>query len=147
MPPKKKQVEEVEVLLGRPGELLLHFCQTWEMCGWITFAFWLGNNVSIGLVGLPNVGKSSLFNLLCGMNIPAENYPFCTIEPNEAVVPVPDERFDDLCESWVPKSKIPAVLHVTDIAGLVKGAAEGKGLGNAFLSNIQAVDGIYHVTR
>jgi len=106
-----------------------------------------GNSVSIGLVGLPNVGKSSLFNLLSGLQVPAENYPFCTIKPSTATVPVPDARYDHLKNTWKPKSQIQAVLTVTDIAGLVKGAAEGKGLGNAFLSNIQAVDAIYHVTR
>lgn len=106
-----------------------------------------GNNVKIGLVGLPNVGKSSLFNLLGGLQVPAENYPFCTIDPANTQVAVPDFRFRKLCEVFKPKKEIAAVLTVTDIAGLVKGAAEGKGLGNAFLSHIQAVDAIYHVTR
>lgn len=124
MPPKKKEVEVTKALLGRPG-----------------------NNVKIGIVGLPNVGKSSMFNLLSGLNVPAENFPFCTIDPSDAMVPVPDQRFDKLCKIFKPKKEIPAVLGVTDIAGLVKGAAEGKGLGNAFLSNIQAVDAIFHVTR
>jgi len=77
----------------------------------------------------------------------AANFPFCTINPNEAIVPVPDPRFKFLCNYFKPKSEVQPVLHNTDIAGLVKGAHEGKGLGNAFLSNIQAVDGIYHVTR
>lgn len=106
-----------------------------------------GNKVKIGIVGMPNVGKSSLFNLLAGLQVPAENYPFCTIDPSNAVVPVPDHRFDFLAKSFKPKSEVPAVLTITDIAGLVKGAAEGKGLGNAFLSNIQAVDAIYHNVR
>jgi len=98
-------------------------------------------------VGLPNVGKSSLFNLFGGLQVPAENFPFCTIDPANTQVAVPDERFDHLCECFRPAKKIPAVLTVTDIAGLVRGAAEGKGLGNAFLSHIQAVDAIFHVTR
>jgi obg-like ATPase 1 len=105
------------------------------------------NSVKIGLVGLPNVGKSSLFNLFGGLQVPAENFPFCTIDPANTQVAVPDDRFDHLCTAFQPAKKIPAVLTVTDIAGLVKGAAEGKGLGNAFLSHIQAVDAIFHVTR
>ena len=105
------------------------------------------NNLKMGVVGLPNVGKSSLFNLLTDQSIAAENFPFCTIEPNEARCAVPDERYDFLCNMWKPPSEYPAYLHVTDIAGLVRGAAEGAGLGNAFLSHIQAVDGIFHVVR
>jgi obg-like ATPase 1 len=101
----------------------------------------------MGIVGLPNVGKSTFFNLLCDMHVPAENFPFCTIDPSVSKVPVPDERFDHLVSVYKPKSVVPAVLTVTDIAGLVKGASEGAGLGNAFLSNIQAVDGIFHVCR
>ena len=100
-----------------------------------------------GLVGLPNVGKSSLFNLLTQQSAAAENYPFCTIDPTEARCPVPDKRFDWLCELWKSPSQIPGYLMVTDIAGLIKGASEGAGLGNAFLSNIGACDGIYHVVR
>jgi len=106
-----------------------------------------GNNVKIGLVGMPNVGKSSTFNLLGNLQVPAENFPFCTIKPSTTIVPVPDPRFDHLVTDWVPTSKIPAVLTVTDIAGLVRGASEGQGLGNEFLANIQAVDAIYHVSR
>lgn len=105
------------------------------------------NTLKMGLVGLPNVGKSSLFNLLTEMNIAAENYPFCTIEPNESRCAVPDLRYDYLCDLWKCPSKIPAYLQVTDIAGLIKGASEGAGLGNAFLSHIQAVDGMFHVVR
>jgi len=101
----------------------------------------------MGIVGLPNVGKSSTYNVLSNLNVPAENYPFCTIEPNKAVVPVPDPRFNKLCEMWEPKSKVSAVLQIVDIAGLVRGASKGEGLGNHFLSTIKEVDGIYHVVR
>lgn len=101
----------------------------------------------MGLVGLPNVGKSTTFNFLSKMSVPAENYPFCTIEPTVAKVNVPDKRFDHLCEVYHPKSKVLAQVSITDIAGLVKGASKGEGLGNAFLSHIAAVDGIFHVVR
>ena len=104
-------------------------------------------NLKMGILGLPNVGKSSLFNLLTEQAAAAENYPFCTIEPNEYRCPVPDARFDWLCDLWQSPSRIPAYLMITDIAGLIKGASEGAGLGNAFLSHIQAVDGLYHVVR
>ncbi|KNC84414.1 obg-like ATPase 1 [Sphaeroforma arctica JP610] len=105
------------------------------------------NSLKFGLVGLPNVGKSSLFNLLTAQNAEAANYPFCTIEPNESRCAVPDDRYDYLCSIWKPPSEYPAYLQITDIAGLVKGASEGKGLGNAFLSHIQAVDGYFHIVR
>jgi obg-like ATPase 1 len=105
------------------------------------------NTLKMGLVGLPNVGKSSLFNLMTEQSVAAENYPFCTIDPSEARCPVPDIRYDYLCDLWKPPSMYPAYLMVTDIAGLIKGASEGAGLGNAFLSHIQAVDGLYHVVR
>lgn len=105
------------------------------------------SNLKMGILGLPNVGKSSLFNLLTEQSAAAENYPFCTIDPNESRCPVPDQRFEWLCELWQPASKIPAYLMITDIAGLIRGASEGAGLGNAFLSHIQAVDGLYHVVR
>jgi len=104
-------------------------------------------NLKMGILGLPNVGKSSLFNLLTEQSVAAENYPFCTIDPNEARCPVPDLRYEWLCDLWQPASRIPAYLHITDIAGLIRGASEGAGLGNAFLSHIQAVDGLYHVVR
>ncbi|CAF1968132.1 hypothetical protein Bca4012_076751 [Brassica carinata] len=105
------------------------------------------SHLKIGIVGLPNVGKSTLFNTLTKLSIPAENFPFCTIEPNEARVNIPDERFDWLCQLYKPKSEIPAFLEIHDIAGLVRGAHEGQGLGNNFLSHIRAVDGIFHVLR
>ena len=124
MPPKKKVEVEKKSIIGRAS-----------------------NTLKMGLVGLPNVGKSSTFNVLSNLSVPAENYPFCTIEPEEAKVYVPDQRFEWLCEQFNPKSKVAASISIWDIAGLVKGASEGEGLGNAFLSHIQAVDGIFHVVR
>ena len=87
------------------------------------------SNLKMGILGLPNVGKSSLFNLLTEQAAAAENYPFCTIDPNESRCAVPDARFEWLCELWQPPSKIPAYLMITDIAGLIRGASEGAGLG------------------
>jgi obg-like ATPase 1 len=104
---KKKAVQVEELRLGRPG-----------------------NNVKMGIVGLPNVGKSLLFNLLSGQSVPSENYAFTTIDPSSAQVVVPDERYDYLCEIWNPKKRFPASVQVWDIAGLVRGAHEGHGLGN-----------------
>jgi obg-like ATPase 1 len=124
MAAKKKEEEKVRVILGRPS-----------------------NSLCMGIVGLPNVGKSTLFNILTKLSVPAENYPFCTIEPNEARVSVPDERYDWLVDFHKPASKVPAVLQITDIAGLIRGASKGEGLGNNFLSHIRAVDGIFHVIR
>lgn len=107
----------------------------------------LSANLKMGIVGIPNVGKSTFFNILTKLQAAAENFPFCTIDPNEGRVPVPDSRFDYLCESYKPASKVSAFLNVVDIAGLVQGAHEGKGLGNAFLSHIKACDGIFHMIR
>ncbi|CAD8132854.1 unnamed protein product [Paramecium pentaurelia] len=124
MPPKKEQQEEKKNKLGRPS-----------------------NTLKMGIVGMANVGKSTTFNTLCKLNVPAENYPFCTIDPNNAKVPVPDDRFIKLCQMHKPKSEVQAVLSIVDIAGLVPGAHKGEGLGNAFLSHIKECDGIYHVVR
>lgn len=106
------------------------------------------NNLSMGFVGLPNVGKSTLTNLLAGAaHAEAANYPFCTIDPNVVTCVVPDQKFKYLVKTWKPPSVVPAVLKVVDIAGLIRGASEGAGLGNAFLSHIAAVDGIFHLVR
>jgi GTP-binding protein YchF len=100
-----------------------------------------------GIVGLPNVGKSTLFNALTKAGIAAENYPFCTIEPNVGIVPVPDRRLDALAEIAKPQKIVPAVVEFVDIAGLVAGASKGEGLGNKFLANIRETDAIAHVVR
>jgi len=103
--------------------------------------------VKCGIVGLPNVGKSTLFNALTKAGIAAENYPFCTIEPNVGIVEVPDMRLDVIAEIVQPQKVVPAVVEFVDIAGLVKGASEGQGLGNQFLANIRETDAIAHVVR
>lgn len=123
MPPKKKVTEE-KALLGR-----------------------FGTSLKVGIVGLPNVGKSQFFNVLTKSSAPSENFPFCTIDPNESRVAVPDERWDWLCDFHKPASKVPAYLNIVDIAGLVAGAHEGQGLGNAFLSHIGACDAIFQMLR
>ncbi|KAI0059207.1 hypothetical protein BV25DRAFT_1962549 [Artomyces pyxidatus] len=125
MPPKKAPVQEKKVLLGRPS-----------------------NNLKIGIVGLPNVGKSSFFNVLSQTDLgKSANFPYATIDPEEARIPVPDTRFDWLCEVYKPASRVPAFLTCIDIAGLTAGASTGAGLGNAFLSHVRAVDGIFQVVR
>jgi len=127
MPPKKKVEEE------KPG-------------AWLLGRF--SKNLKVGLVGMPNVGKSTLYNSLSkSHHAEAENFPFCTINPNETRAFMPDERFDWLVQQHKPKSEVQPFLTIVDIAGLVRGASKGEGLGNAFLSHIKAVDGIIHVMR
>lgn len=103
--------------------------------------------MKLGIVGLPNVGKSTLFNALTNAGAESANYPFCTIDPNVGVVPVPDARLDKLAEMYNPDKYTPAVIEFVDIAGLVKGASKGEGLGNKFLANIREVDAVVHVVR
>ena len=125
MPPKGKEAAPPKtVLLGRPG-----------------------SSLKVGIVGLPNVGKSTFFNILSKKSVPAENRPFCTIDPNTADINIPDDRFDKLVAIHQPASVVPAQVHIRDIAGLVRGASSGEGLGNAFLSNIAECDGIMHMVR
>ena len=103
--------------------------------------------MKLGIVGLPNVGKSTLFNAITNAGAASANFPFCTIEPNVGVVAVPDERLDRLAEMYNPKKYTPATIEFVDIAGLVKGASHGEGLGNKFLSHIREVDAIIHMVR
>ncbi|WFD02258.1 hypothetical protein MOBT1_000939 [Malassezia obtusa] len=125
MPPKKNAAPAEKPRLGRPS-----------------------NNLKMGIVGLPNVGKSTLFNTIAKCDLgKSANFPYATIEPEEARVPVPDDRFLWLCSLYKPKSEVPAFLTCIDIAGLTAGASTGAGLGNAFLSNVRAVDGIFQVIR
>ncbi|EKF26595.1 GTP-binding protein, putative [Trypanosoma cruzi marinkellei] len=127
MPPKKKDEKSQPshtILLGRPG-----------------------SNLKVGIVGLPNVGKSTFFNVLSKKGVPAENRPFCTIDPNTADINIPDDRFEKLVKINKPASIVPAQVHIRDIAGLVRGASNGEGLGNAFLSHINECDGIIHMIR
>ena len=103
--------------------------------------------MKLGIVGLPNVGKSTLFNAITNAGAQSANYPFCTIEPNVGMVTVPDTRLDVLAKMYDPDKYTPATIEFVDIAGLVKGASKGEGLGNKFLANIREVDAIVHVVR
>ncbi len=104
--------------------------------------------LGVGIVGLPNVGKSTTFNALTkAQNAEAQNYPFCTIEPNKAIVPVPDARLDELAKIVIPDKIQHSTIDFVDIAGLVRGASKGEGLGNQFLSNIREVEVILHMVR
>ena len=104
-------------------------------------------SLQCGIVGLPNVGKSTLFNALTESSIPAENYPFCTIEPHIGIVELPDSRLMELSKIYKPQKIVPATVEFTDIAGLVRGASRGEGLGNQFLGQIRQTNAIIHVVR
>ncbi len=133
---------------GAPfGDLCIYYTRFAIMRKIANYAKLNPMNLSVGIVGLPNVGKSTLFNAITKKSVPAENYPFCTIDPSVGIVAVPDERLYKLAEFSKTKRTIPAIVEFVDIAGLVKGASEGEGLGNQFLQHIREVNAIAHVVR
>lgn len=126
----------------------MFFCQYYSVLLKSTLSVRIvGMSLSIGIVGLPNVGKSTLFNALTNNNILAANYPFATIEPNTGIVPVPDERLNQLAKLYSSAKLVPATVTFVDIAGLVAGASQGEGLGNKFLANIRSCEAIVHIVR
>ncbi len=132
---------------SRPGSGRTPSCESAPSPGPSVSWYAAAMALSVGIVGLPNVGKSTLFNALSDAGAESANYPFCTIEPNVGVVPVPDPRQDALVKLYEPLSVVPTAIEFLDIAGLVKGASQGEGLGNQFLSHIRSVDAICHVVR
>ena len=140
---KSKIIRENSFFLLRKRNLYVII----KMCDYVLFTVKGDIKMKLGIVGLPNVGKSTLFNALTNAGAESANYPFCTIEPNVGVVAVPDKRMDVLAEMYNPEKYTPAVIEFVDIAGLVKGASKGEGLGNKFLSHIREVDAILHVVR
>eukprot|EP01084_Bolivina_argentea_P140066 246346_1 len=130
----------------KPPSEIINLCIIWHATKQWLSAF-LNNKCIAGIIGLPNVGKTSLFNVLSGMDLPAEDYPFCTINSAYADIVIPDKRFDDLCNTFDPKSRVVSTFGLHDIAAIVKNAYQGCGLGNQFLHSIQTSNILFHVVR